>query len=118
MLKYLAPSFVIMSCAMHLFCCGIPLLLSTTSLATALGISSGSLLEIEWFEAIEKKLIVVSGAILIATFAAQVISRRLNCYEDVGCCDKPCDDKKSISTYLFIGASFLYLVNLATLIIA
>jgi len=118
MLRYLAPSFVIASGVMHLFCCGIPLVLSITSLSAVFGFSSGSALELEWFEAIEQELMVVSGAILLATFAAQVMSRRLNCYEDAACCDSPCDGKKTISTYLLIGASFLYLINLATLMVA
>jgi len=118
MFKYIAPSFVIMSCAMHLFCCGIPLLLSITSLATVFGISSFSVFEIEWFEVIEQELIVASGVVLLMTIIANVISQRLNCYEDVGCCDEPCGDRKSISTYLLIGASFLYLINLLTVMVA
>lgn len=117
MLKYLAPTFVIMSCAMHLFCCGIPLLLSVTSLATSLGISSGSVFEFEWFETIERELIILSGIILCVTIAAHMISRYLNCYEDAACCDTPCDNKKLISAYLLRGASLLYLVNLSTLLL-
>lgn len=116
MLKYIAPSFIIVSCMMHMFCCGIPLLLSVTSLGTVLGISSASMFEFEWFEAIEHELFITSGTVLAATIIAHIISRRLNCYEDARCCDAPCDEKKSLSFYLLIGASVLYVVNLVTVL--
>jgi len=118
MFKYLAPSFVIMNGVAHLFCCGIPLALSVTGLAAAWGIFSGAMFEVAWFEVMEWPLMVVSGVVLAATIIAQAISRKVNCYEDVDCCDAPCNSRKSFDTYLLMGAGLLYLANLVTVFIA
>ena len=117
MIKFIAPSFVIISCLMHLFCCGIPLLLSVTSVTAMLGISSVSFFELEWLEAIEQELIIASGVVLFATIAAHIISKRLNCHGDAGCCDEPCDSKKSFVNRLLWFAGGLYLFNMVTLLI-
>lgn len=108
MLKLIAPSLVIMSSAMHLFCCGIPLLLGVTGLTASFGISVAGAFDIEWFEAYEKQLLILSGVILCITVIAHVISGKLNCYEDAGCCDEPCDNKKSFSRYVLTTACVLY----------
>lgn len=118
MFKYLAPSLVIVGCVMHLFCCGIPLLLSLTSLASTLGIASGSMLGATWYQQIEQELVLTSGVILFWTLVAHMVSSKLNCQEDAGCNHAPCEEKKSLSFKLLLGASCLYLLNMLTLLLA
>ena len=80
MFKYLSPFFVLLSSGMHLFCCGIPLLLSISSLGVIFGIS-GTAFEIEWFEAIEDKVMVVSGFVLFLSFFVDQFNKQRVCNE-------------------------------------
>jgi hypothetical protein len=117
MFKYVAPSLVIVGCLMHLFCCGIPLLLSLTSLATTLGLSSGSMLGAKWYQQIEQELVLASGVVLFFTLLAHLIGKKLSCGENGGCSSAPCDRKKSFSFKLLLGASGLYLLNMFVLLL-
>ena len=117
MLKTFSTFFVILGSLMHLFCCGLPLLLSITSLATTLGFSSLSIFEFEWFEPIENYVLIVMGIMLAATYLVNRSSKQIDCTEDGLCEHPPCDEKKDISGYLLKIAVVLYLVNILTVIL-
>ena len=117
MLKTFSTFFVILGSLMHLFCCGLPLLLSITSLATTLGFSSLSIFEVEWFEPIENYVLLVMGIMLALTYFVNRSSKKLDCTEDGSCTHPPCDEKKDISGYLLKIAVVLYLVNITTFLL-
>ncbi len=106
MMKFLSPFFVILSCGMHIFCCGIPLLLSISSLGALAGVS-GSAFEIPWFEAIEDKVMLLSGLILLFTIFVQTFAGA--CCDDTSCSTNKSDD---FSKKLTFFAGGLYAVNL------
>ena len=109
MFKYLSPFFVLLSSGMHLFCCGIPLLLSISSLGVIFGIS-GTAFEIEWFEAIEDKVMVVSGFVLFLSFFVDQFNKQRVCNEHAENC--PDISNKKSSNKLTQAALVLYAVNL------
>jgi len=117
MLKTITPYFIILGCLMHLFCCGLPLLLSITSLTTAIGISSLSIFEIEWFEAVENYVLIISGVMLAVTYIINRSSKELDCSESGFCTHPPCGEKKNSSSYILRIAIVLYLVNIVTLVL-
>lgn len=111
--KNISFSFVIISCFMHVFCCGIPLLLSITSVAAMLGVAGVKTFKLSWFiGSIEPQILMISGAILTISLAGQFISNRLDCHTDGHCIHEPCDKKKTFSERLLIIAVCLYVINL------
>lgn len=116
MIRIVTPYVIICSALMHIFCCGIPLLLSVTSLVNIVGISSLSIFEVDWFEAIESYIVLFSGVLLITTIAINQFSKKINCIESGACEHKPCDEKKHHSSYVLNIAIILYALNLLTLV--
>ena len=108
MFKYLSPFLVILSCGMHIFCCGIPLFLSISSLGAMLGIS-GAAFEIEWFEAIEDKVFIISGLVLLFSIFTQSFFN-----QDDYCDDETCTigDHNAFQKNLTRLAVILYLINI------
>lgn len=100
------------SCFMHVFCCGIPLVMSVVNMAALFGIVGGSAFHPEWFENIEVTVLAVAGVMLLISALLQEISRRIDCRQDVGCAHEPCDSKKSFSQRVFKISVVLYAVNL------
>ena len=117
MLTRITPYFVIISGAMHLFCCGLPLFLSITSLTTFFGISSLGVFEIEWFEEIENYVLILSGVLLFFTLGIDSFSKKINCLENGVCSHPPCEDKKHFSSYVLRIAIILFLCSMITLLI-
>lgn len=112
MLKKTAFFFVILSSFMHVFCCGLPLLLSLTSLAAMLGLSSVKIMHVSWFVgSMQVNILIFSGLVLAGSCVAQWIGNRLDCHTDGHCHHKPCDKKKSLSGWFLIAAVCLYVVN-------
>ena len=114
MLKIIAPYFVIFGSAMHLFCCGIPLFLGLTSLTTIFGISSLSLFEVAWFEAIEIYVLVASGIFLLISLIVDFICKKLDCSKTSLCQHPHCENKKTNFSYLLKIAVIIYAINLLT----
>lgn len=105
-------SLVICSSLMHIFCCGIPLILSITSLGAMLGISGAEYFEFEWYESIEDKVLIFSGAILAITAAFRIYGK-VKCAEQEVCCDEiSCEENRDISGLVFKVAVILYAINL------
>lgn len=117
MIRVITPYIIICGSLVHIFCCGIPLLLSISSLASIIGIHSLAMFEVEWFEAIEGYVLLISGFLLIVTIAADQISKKMNCVESNVCQHEPCDKKKRVSSYMLKIALILYSLNLLTLIL-
>ena len=109
----LAHTFVISSALVHLFCCGIPLLISAAGLATVIGVAGGEVFHSEWFEEIEIQLMIISGVILLISAALQYVSHRVDCRTDAECTHEPCDKKKDYSKIIFRAAIVLYIFNLS-----
>ena len=118
MIRTITPYFVIASCAMHLFCCGIPLFLSITSLAATFGISSLSVFEIEWFEAVESYVLIGSGIILAISLVMHHYAKKVDCMETGYCDHPPCGEKKQTSNRLLYIAAVLYCFNIITVLVA
>ena len=108
MIRNLSHMFVISSSLMHVFCCGVPLVMSITALTGSFGVLGAPL----WFEQIERELLLFSGALLLFTAAAQWISQRLDCRREGACVHPPCDKSKRRSALLFYGAVGLYLFSI------
>lgn len=111
-LQKMTTAFVFGSALMHVFCCGIPLLLAVTNLATLFGIAGVGALHAEWFEQFEVAALVIAGVMLVLTIGLQFISNRINCRTDGACVHEPCDSKKRFSENMLKFAVALYVVNL------
>ena len=105
------------TCLMHLFCCGLPMLLSIGTLAAIFGLSGGEWLHPEWLHDYETMLLIASGALLFITGAAQWISARINCRTDGHCHHEPCNNKKRLAQRLYIIAVGLFAVNLSIMLL-
>ena len=117
MLRTFTSSFIILGSIMHIFCCGLPLLLSFTSLATVFGISSLTIFEIEWFEAVEGYVLIISGVMLLMTFIIDRYSKQLDCSENEFCTHPPCGEKKNTYSYILRIAIILYFINIITVVL-
>lgn len=102
---------------MHVFCCGLPLLLSITSIAAIFGVSSLHIFEIEWFEAVEDYVLIISGIVLAVTYVADRYSKKLDCLKEGFCSHPPCSEKKRASSYILKIAIGLYVVNVMTVLL-
>jgi hypothetical protein len=117
MIRTITPYFIICSALIHIFCCGIPLLLSITSLTNIIGISSLAIFEIEWFESVEGYILLFSGFLLIANVMLDRFSKKINCVEIGACQHEPCHEKKLTSSHVLNIAIILYAVSLFTLVL-
>lgn len=81
-------------------------------MTTLLGISSLSIFEVEWFEAVENYVLIFSGILLLITYAADRFSKKINCLENDFCQHEPCDNKKNFSTRVLKITTILFLINL------
>lgn len=77
-------SLVVGCSLMHIFCCGIPLLVSLVSLGTSMGIASSSAFEFpifEEFEAVETEVLIFSGIILAISILLKLLPQKNECCE-------------------------------------
>lgn len=104
-------AIVLGSCLMHVFCCGIPLLLALTNIAAMFGIAGAGTLHSHWFEQFEVTVLVLAGGMLALTGLIQLVSNRINCRTDGHCSHEPCDKKKTLSQHMFTFAVLLFALN-------
>ena len=78
MIKFLSSYFLLLSCLTHFFCCGIPLILSLTSLTSILGFSTLALFDFPWFEDIELQFFVFTTFIYVLLVFTQLKTKRFN----------------------------------------
>ncbi len=106
---------VIASQTTHIFCCGLPALFSILSLLSGFGLigilpsSFSGIHEVlhEW----EHSILILSGSILVLGWTLQAYSRRLDC-TTTSCVHASCKPKKKTSSYILLGATFLFLINI------
>jgi len=106
-------ALLVSSALMHIFCCGIPLILALMNMTVVFGIAGAGALHSGWFEQFEMTVLVVSGTLLVVTGLIQFISGRVDCRTDGICAHQPCDKKKHLSKRIFQFAVVLYIINLA-----
>lgn len=99
----------------HIFCCGLPTVVSILSLISGLGfvVSMPFALERlhEFLHQYELHIMVFSGFMVVLGWVLHEFSRRMDCH-DTGCHHPPCDTKKNRSTKVLIFASALFCINL------
>jgi len=78
MIKFLSSYFLLLSCLTHFFCCGIPLILSLTSLTSILGFSTLAFFDFPWFEGIELQFFLVTTFIYVLLVFTQLKTKRLD----------------------------------------
>jgi len=78
MIKLLSSYFLLFSCITHFFCCGIPLVLSLTSLTSILGFSTLAFFDLPWFENIEIQLFLFTTIVYILLIVTQLNIKRFN----------------------------------------
>lgn len=110
---------IIASVLSHVFCCGLPTIVSAISLVSGLGIMASMPAGLEKLHdvlhAYEMPLIAFSGVMVVLGWILHKISRRLDC-RSTGCGHPPCAPKKKRSAKLLMFATALFLINTAVYI--
>lgn len=101
----------------HVFCCGLPVIVSTMSLMASLGLISvlptGIMALHDIMHAYEVPMIIASAAVLALGWALHHISERLNCVKDSDCHHEPCAPKKKKASKVLWFATVLFAVNVS-----
>ncbi len=97
---------------LHLFCCGIPLVMSVLSLAASTGLILPEIVESDTLHHYEEYLVIFSGTLLVLTGVLQWIAARYNCVDDGDCSHEPCDRKKITARQIYAVSCGLFLINL------
>lgn len=116
--RKLSYSFLYSTALVHVFCCGIPLVMSVVSISALLGIAGGDILALSWFEHYESAILIASGILLAFTALLQYISYRIDCRKDGKCSHKPCDKEKRRARIVFYGATIIYALSSAHFLLA
>lgn len=105
----------------HIFCCGLPLVVSFLSVIVGLGLLSGVLPALDHVHHVvhgyETGLVIFSGVMLALGWIAQWASTRLDCH-DTGCDHPPCDTKKVRNARILGVATALFMFNLIVLLVS
>ena len=100
-----------------MFCCGLPVVVSTLSLMASLGLISvlptGIMALHNIMHAYEMPMIIASAAVLALGWALHHISERLNCVKDSDCHHEPCAPKKKKASKVLWFATVLFAVNVS-----
>ena len=112
MIKFLSSYFLLLSCLTHFFCCGIPLILSLTSLTSILSFSSLAFFDFPWFEDIEILFFIITTFVYILLIFTQFNSKRFNSSNEA-LFNRPSENIKDklIMRNIYISSSF-YFFNL------
>ena len=106
---------IILSETSHVFCCALPVIVSTLSLLSVIGVISAAPAVLTSFHEVmhdyEMPLIIFSAVILALGWGLHFISRKLDCHS-TGCCDEPCEPKKDKTSRILKIATGLFLFNL------
>ncbi len=111
MIRYISSYLLVLTCSTHLFCCGIPFVLSITSLTSSLGFTSLFFNDLEWFEKFETYSLIFTLIILSLFALAELNSRKLNCAKDANCDHPPCDNKKRLVRLNLILSAIIFSFN-------
>ncbi len=113
MLQRFSTGFLVGTCLMHVLCCGLPLILSISSLAALLGVSGADVANHAWFEPYEAPIMIIAGALLLLCALSVGISKIIDCRKDGACEHAPCDKKKDLSVLILGISAVVYSANLA-----
>lgn len=106
---------IICSETTHVFCCVLPVIVSTLSLLSVVGVISAAPAVLTSFHEImhdyEIPLIIFSGTILILGWCLYWFSKRLDCNTSEGCSHEPCEPKKNKTSKILKIATVLFFVN-------
>ena len=112
---------VILSQLTHVFCCGLPVLFSILSLLSGfglIGMMPASMESVhEALHTWETPILIGSGVILVLGWALHAYARRLDCTKTSSCSHAPCAPKKRKSSYILMGATALFIVNLLVFVV-
>ncbi len=101
----------------HIFCCGLPVLVSMLSLMVSMGVISflptGLVAFHDVLHAYEIPMIITSAVILALGWALHYISERLDCVKDSDCHHEPCAPKKKKASKVLWFATVLFAVNVS-----
>ena len=78
MIKFLSSYFLLLSCLTHFFCCGIPLILSLTSITSILGFSTLAFFDFQWFEDMEIQFFLITTLVFAFLIFTQVNIKRFD----------------------------------------
>ena len=78
MIKFLSSYFLLLSCLTHFFCCGIPLILSLTSITSILGFSTLAFFDFQWFEDMEIQFFLITTFVFAFLIFTQVNIKRFD----------------------------------------
>lgn len=99
----------------HVFCCGLPVLVSTLSLLASLGLISVLPAGIMSFHEImhhyEVPLVIASAVVLVFGWILHHISEHLDCVKNSNCHHAPCAPKKKKASKILWFATALFLIN-------
>lgn len=112
---FFAYSLIIGCSLMHIFCCGIPLLITILGLSANLGFALSGAVDNSLFENFEKfeiEILIISGLVLLLAFAVKYKAGILNCCK--GEAKEFCKKEERINGLFLKVSSVLYLVNLLT----
>ena len=117
MFRVVSSYFLLFGCSIHLFCCGIPLLIGIFSLTSSIAGSSLFLINEIWSEAYEIPLLIFTTMILLMFIGFEINHKRSN-YEENKCCPEDNFDKKKNLTKINLKISILfYSINMFLFII-
>ena len=109
--------FALASGLSHLFCCGVPFVISILSLVANAGFLASLPSGLEYFHELmhgyEKGLFVFSAFILLLGWGLHFVAKRMDCHS-TGCSHPPCDTKKTKSSWILIVATIIFVVNAAS----
>ena len=112
MIKFLSSYFLLLSCLTHFFCCGIPLILSLTSITSILGFSTLAFFDFPWFEDIEIQFFFITTFVFVLLIFTQVNIKRFSATNEKLFKQSNQNIKdKLIIRNIYISSSF-YLFNL------
>lgn len=98
---------------MHIFCCVLPLVMTTLGIGSTLGVIGINATQLEVLHRYEHEIFAFSAAMLIVAGLSQCTSWRIDCRVQGSCDHKPCSPTKRLSFKLFVLASLIFLVNMA-----
>ena len=104
---------VVLTGLSHIFCCGLPVLVSVLGVSSALGVVGVTTVWEDYLHEWETEILVFSGIMLLVGIFLQFISYKLDCIENAGCQHEPCQPKKKTWFYILLAAVVVYLINVS-----
>ena len=105
----------------HIFCCGIPLIVSGLSLLAGLGVMSAMPVGLEEMHdrmhGYEFEMIGLSALVLLIGWGLHFYSGHVDCH-DTGCGHGPCEPQKKRVNKVLILATVLFLINLVVFFVS